>query len=198
MPMYPASPYIARAPYKAGVLYLPSGITLTTGSALAANSIRAFPWWVPHDLTISELYARVTTADAAGNCQFAVARDSVDRTPGVTVASSPNVSLNVTAPANITGALSSNAVLSGGQRVWLCLNSNSATAVYVGTSSANTGLFADTGTDSLAQLFPGVSTNSFLSATQTFGTWGDLSGLTWTRGTGGPNVAIGFKVSAVP
>jgi hypothetical protein len=198
MPMYPTSPYIARSPYKAGVIYLPGGITLATGAALTANSIRAIPWWVPHDLTISELYARVTTADAAGNCQLAVALDSASRTPGVTVASSPNVSLNVAAPANITGDLSADAVLSGGQRVWLCINSDSGTAVYAAASAANTGLFADVGSDTLAQIFPGVSTHNYMSAAQTFGTWGDLSGLTWSRSGGTANAAIAFKVSAVP
>jgi hypothetical protein len=187
----------SRADYEAGVIYLPPGVTLATGAALTSGSIRAIPLWVHRPITISELYARVTTADAAGNCQLAIANDA-GRKPGTTLGSSGNVSLNVTAPANITGTLSAAVTITSPGRYWLMINSNSTTAVYVGCSAANTGLFHDVGADTLAEIFPGVSTHNYMSAAQTFGTWGDLSGLTWSRSGGTANAAIAYKVSAIP
>lgn len=175
----PAVP--APQAYVSGMWYLPFYFG-TTGSnlTLSANTMVFSPFVVFSPITIKALAVRISTADSGGNLQIAVYAQSTTtgRPTGAPLGYTGSISTTSTGPAS--GSASSNFTLMPGI-YYAAFNADNST-VTIGAMNSNTGQGLSN-SSTLSNLISGSNqTNVSLSVSQTFGTWPNVTGDTFTEG----------------
>ena len=178
--------------YIPGNFYIGSGVyTLTSGNAATANLGVFSPLFVKTTVTLNALGFRINTLAAAGNVQAAIYANNpvTGRPTGVAVVSTGNIS--TAAAGNINAVI--NTQLTAGL-YWWASNSDNATVVLESLTNSSAPSIIGSATANNLQAgaaFSGVTTPL------TFGTWGDLTGATWTN-INAPIPVLQFKVGSVP
>jgi hypothetical protein len=152
--------------------------TSVIGTAATVNTIRMVPFLIHKSVTISDLMARVTTAAAGGNIQYAVyASDTAGKPTGTALTSTGNLSM--ASIGAVSATLGANLTLSPGL-YWAAANQDNATGVCL-APGPNTllGLYGSTSPSTIASAGP---PNNLIVAS-TFGTWPDLTATTPTEST---------------
>lgn len=165
----------------AGNWFTPDGATLSgTGAALASTSVVTLvPFKLPCRMTISHVGAKITTIGST-NAQFGIYNASATtRLPTTNIdktASIANTSLGF-----ISGALGSSRQLEAGL-YWFGVEVNDVTCAFAAVNALSTFLSSVVGNTTLSNLSGSTAANMMTSvaATQAFGTWGDLTGATWS------------------
>jgi hypothetical protein len=186
-----------RPPYKSGWWYLTHpGVTLSAGTALTVNRASFIPFFVGAPVTIQALGARVTTISAAGNLQLAVyAADlSTFRPTGTALGSTGNLSTGTAA--NVSGAPGGgNFTLQPGL-YFFGINCDNSTAVMQTVSGASGVWGGICGSGTLNTIWNSAANiSAYVHTSLTFGTWGDLTGATWTESNGFGTAAGAFQVA---
>lgn len=186
----------ASAPYFSGHWYnLSRGSVFAAGAAVTANTIRMYPIIIDKALTVAQLGLRITTG-AAGNVQMAVYAHSnaTNRPTGnalITTASQSTGATGTFSMAPVAG----NTVLNPGV-YWCAINVSVGTIVFSAPSAASSSVSNIVGASNLAALSsgPGGATN-ILSFSQTFGTWPDLTGQSFSEFAGQGYAHIFFQAA---
>jgi hypothetical protein len=124
--------------YVSGRFYFVPEIVPAAGAPVVVNTMYLFPFIPPSDVTISELYARVSTAQAAKLFSLAIygANETTVRPSGNALgALAANGSMASTGI--VGGALASNAALTAGTLYWLAFNSDTTTGAMSSISLAS-------------------------------------------------------------
>lgn len=177
--------------YVAGRWYWAERAVNSTGVVLGTNQIRLNCFLVKRSITVSDLFARVTTVSAGGNFQLAVyAADAATMLPtGNPVAATGNIS--TTTAGAISGDITGADVALAPGLYWVGVNADNNVAVLQGNGAGPID-GALVGSATLANLV-GLTLIRFVA--QTFGTWPDLTSASLTENGSVPGVALGFKVS---
>ncbi|WP_024337970.1 hypothetical protein [Bradyrhizobium japonicum] len=190
-------------PYKTGTYHYPFGYNIapSSGSPAGANTLLLFPVIFPADVTISDLWVRVSTG-AAGNWQAAIynADQSTFHPTTLIAKSSASASTSSSNTVVAAGGLDTNASLSEGVLYYFAFNASTVSPTFHILSAAGSlfGLSSLLGTTTLAnvdqitsQFVPGYSI-----ASVSLGTWDDLTAATLveTVSSGGFPL-VGFKVA---
>lgn len=163
--------------YVAGLWFTLSQTIETTAAALAANTMRLYPFVAPNTVTLDKLGFRQGAIGIAGNIQGAIyASDPATNLPTGTALSSTSSISTAGSSVNVNAALSAPVRLVEGQLYWLGSNADNATAVFVPVGNGN-GLHAwmigsTAQSDNSAG---GTATWLGYSIAQTFGTWPDVT-----------------------
>jgi len=177
-----------------------TGVALANGAALTANTVRMIPFVFKTRVTISALATRITTASSGGNIQLAIYdHNSATGFPtGLARATTASISTTATGPQPSTGAplVAGDTTFEAGI-YWLAVNSDNSTVICQVYSTAQVVAGYMIGSPALSDV-TGAGTTGTLAlsvATQTFGTWNDLTSATFTRiGSNGYTIPI-FKVA---
>lgn len=193
---------LVGADYVAGNYCIPPRTSPASGTAPGANSLRLFPLVnIGKRVTVSELGARVTTAQASENfrCGIWAHNQSTGRPTGAVLAETGNIS--TTSTGNISGALGSNLSVEPGDgiRAWIGLVCSHATPAFASILPAAE-LFASTiGTATIANLLSSSTTLICgLSVPHTFGALPDLTSATFTEVSGTTIPLVFFRLASVP
>lgn len=182
---------LVQSLYVAGRWYWAERNTNSTGLALAANQIRLSCFLVKRSITISDLFARVTTLSAGGNFQIAVyASNAATMMPtGFPVAATGNISTAATGV--ISGDITGADVAIAPGLYWVGINADNSVAVLQGngTGPIDGALIGSVTLGNLANL------TLSRTVSQTFGTWPDLTSAGLSENASIPGTALGFKVS---
>lgn len=179
--------------YVSGSYYQGLNAVVGSGAATGNNSIRLHPIIIKERMTLSELATRVTTAESTKVFQMAIyAADSATKLPtGAALGATSSLS------AGGTGVMS--AALAGGSITlnpglyWVALNTDSTTAVFQAFGGAYTFIATLLG-GTASQISAGNAASlSYLAIAQTFGTWPNLTGQTFTRGSTAAYAGIFFR-----
>jgi hypothetical protein len=187
--------------YQTAFWNFPVGMQLAPGAAQGSTAAKGIPVVIYERCTISQLGVRITTA-AAGNVQLALY--NADQT---TLA--PTTLVGNTASISTSSAAAVNAVLSqGNQQIepgvyWLFgqLDSTASgnSVVAQGPNAASPFLGTLMGTPALADLTASGSAGATgISITNTFGSWGDFTGASYTVLSSAAVFAVAFKVATAP
>jgi hypothetical protein len=181
----------------AGNWYVTEGGGLVLGAAAAANQIRLAPFIVRKAITISQLGGRLTTGSASGNCQLAIYANNAatGRPTGNALAVTGSISTTTAAAisADITGA---DVTLQPGI-YWSAVNvdASGASAVFLGPAASAALGGRLIGNSTLSTAMAGNVAGANLLVAQTFGTWPDLTGGSFTYSASTVN-AINLAVLA--
>jgi len=177
--------------------YLPYALTSFVASiAPGANSIRLFPAFIKHRVTISALGLRVATLSAGGNVQVAIYANNpaTGRPTGTALVST--ASMSTAAVANVNAAAS--VQLEPGL-YWFATNCDNGTATFAGAAASTVYVGAVIGSATQGNDLLGTQTLLGLSVAQTFGTWPDLTSASFTEVLTSGSVPLPqFKVGSVP
>jgi hypothetical protein len=176
------APTVEHPGYFANVWYQTIGYhEVFGGSGPAANTIKLLPFVLTKPIRIQALGTRVTTAAAGGKAQLAIyAHNAATRRPtGNAIVSTGDIS--TTSAAAVSGSVTA-ATLSPGI-YWSALNADGATANYQSIDEIQTGLLI--GSTTLSNISSGAAGDGlFLTVSQAFGTWPDLTSASFTEATG--------------
>jgi hypothetical protein len=161
-----------------------------------SNSIRLVPFMLTKPVIMSDLAAKIGTADAAGLFQLAVyASDPATKLPtGLPLAATADMSAAATGfvSADIVG---SNVAFQPGL-YWQAICTNSATAAFTVFATTMTIANALVGTATLANLGNSTANGALVRAlVQTYGTWPDLTSATLTESFSNGSAALAFKAA---
>lgn len=178
----PASQFSNKVPVAAisnNYAILQQDGALAVSSTGAADTIYCAPFIIFRRTIITQLGFNVTTAVGASNGQVAIYPNANGRPGTAPIIATGNLSMASTAA--VLETLGAAVTLEPGI-YWACIN-RSNTAAYAAIATAQlcpiaTVIGSSTMTDVIAA--GGVSVAVALSASRTFGTWGDISGLTYT------------------
>jgi hypothetical protein len=172
------------------------GATTVAGAALTVNSIRLMPFVLDRAITISDLGVHITTLDAAGSVQVAIYAHShaTGRPTGNALAATG--SLSAASASSVSGDITGANVLLPPGTYWMAVNSNGSTAACKTISAATLHMAALCGTGSLGNVTSGATTNqTSVSIAQTYGTWPDLTGQTFSTATSTGSALVYMKVA---
>jgi len=157
------------------------GLSVSSGTAYAANTIYFAPLVIYQDVTITDLAAEITTAVAASNFQLAIyAMDATTKRPtGAALTSTSNMSGAATT--SVGSTLASPVVLAAGLW-WAAVNSDSAIGLRTVAQSQGwiASLVGSATLGNIAKSAPGVLG---YRVAQTFGTWPTVSPAGLTENT---------------
>lgn len=184
--------------YIAGSWYVADSFTIgSAGGALPGNSARFYLAKVRETVTLNALGVRIITASSGGNVQAAIyANDpTIMRPTGPLLAATASISTTTGGSFNSTISKQ----LGSGQ-YWFGINTDNAVATFV--CGSTTSLLSASLIGSATQannLGAGGGALTYVSTPLTFGTWGDLTGATFTEANAS-NVfgLVQFKVASVP
>jgi hypothetical protein len=194
----------ARPEYIVGNWYPSIRGTLAAGALITANELRLLPFYIARPITISQLHCRVTTQVTSGNAQLAVYANNplINKPTGAALAVTGNISTTGVGgkDTDITGA--DVALLEG----WYW------GAIMVDATAAPTAIFQTIAlAQNTASFYMGAASSISISAGGTtgamvlsyanpgaYGSWPDVTGVTFTEVQTSGSASIGFKVSAVP
>ena len=172
--------------YVAGRWYMPfnRSVQAAVGGAIAANSIRLAPFFIPKAVTISTLGARITTAAASGNIQLAIYNSST--TTGLpTTLAAHTASISTTSTGLVSAAVveGSGSVTLAPGLYWMAINADATAGGTVIMQAYNTnGIFGSDIIGSATQANVSTGTNlasCIQTVAATFDTWtADLTGTT--------------------
>jgi len=180
--------------YVSGRYYHGMIAVVSAGSTPGANSIRLHPIVVKERVTISELGARVTTAEVGKSFQLAIyASDPATKLPtGNALGSTANMSAGATGA--MTAALGANVALEPGL-YWAAILGDVTSAVFQSFGSNSTNISAFLG-GAASQVASGATSSiAYLSTAGTFGTWPDLTSATFSYGNSNAYASIFFKAA---
>lgn len=178
--------------YIVGNFYIADGVyTLTVGNAATANLAVFSPLFIKTRATFNALGFRINTLAAAGNVQAAIYANNpvTGRPTGSAIVSTANIS--TTAAGNVNAVIS--AQFEAGLYWWGSNSDNSTVVLESLVNSSAPSIIGSTTANNLqsGSAFTGVTTPL------TFGTWGDLTGATWTN-INAPVPVLQFKIGSVP
>lgn len=185
--------------YIASNWYAPFGYTGTvTSGALPINTARGYPGLIKERISISNLGGRIIANQVGANIQFAVYANNpaTGRPTGTALAST--ASLSAATAASVSGAAS--AQLNPGLYWWFA-NVDTASVTVTSQTTSTTGLMGQViGSPTQANVFnSGSGTLVGVTIAQTFGTWPDFTGSSFTEFTTNSGMAgVQFLVSSVP
>lgn len=189
--------------YKANNWYWPDRSYIpAAGNALTASVIRLHPVIIKQRCTIGSLGVWVQTGIASGNVQLALyASDPTTLMPtGNALGSTASISV-ASSTVNVSAALGAAAQVEPGL-YWLASNVDATaggTLVCSGISGAGSLMSSVIGSATEANINGAANNNRlFLTVSQTFGTWPDLTSASFTESTAATNALVHFKVTAVP
>jgi hypothetical protein len=168
--------------------------TQAGGAAIGGNAVKLHPIVIKERVIISELAARVITAEATKNFQLGIyAAHPTTRFPtGNPLATTASMSCGV------TGAMSgdiTDITLDPGL-YWVAMNTDSTTAVWSTYGSGGNNIPLILGTTSASQSASGnASSTSVLSFNHTFGTWPDLTAASYSYGNNSAYAMVFFRVA---
>jgi len=212
----PVPPIPGTFSYVAGRWYV---LNIPTPAATApvahlANVIRCTPVSMRNTATINNVSARIYTADASGHLKFGIYANGSDNRPAALVASSAAIS-TATAGSAPTVALSVN--VQGGpagtnisDKIWVCSNTDSATASFASVSSNEGDPATSIGTATSANILQSVGSGAVINhiscsgancngGSSTYGTFpASLAASTWTEQTSVNMPMIAVQFVSVP
>lgn len=184
--------------YIANNWYVPSpNFQLGTGTTPAVNSIRLYPGYVKERITISNLGIRVI-ANAAGNVQVAIYANNpvTGRPTGTALVSTASMSAAVATTVSSAASVQLEPGL-----YWFAGNTDTAALTFTvpgASTSGAMGLLIGSATQ--GNVFGGGSGSlNGLTVAQTFGTWPDLTGGSFTELVAAASlIGVEFQVASVP
>jgi|SRR5687768_5577281 len=150
-----------------------------SGQAPGANSIRLYPFYIHEEVAIDRLGVCVTTLFAGGNIQAAIyASDPDTHMPiGNVLVSSGNMSGSATGSVEATVSVTLQPGL-----YWAATNCDNTTNTMDGNGSTSTWMARSIGSVNQSScISTGGGTLSGFTFAQTFGTWPDLTGQSFTE-----------------
>lgn len=182
--------------YIAGNYYLPPGVTVGAGTAPPVNTIRCVPFQIFQPVTIQAIGTRITTLSASGNVQFAIYANNAatGRPTGTALGATGSLSTTLTGVFSAAPA-GGNFTLQPGT-YWSAVNQDNSTAAYRTNATGQSFTTALIGTATEASI-TNASTSAALtiSTAQTFGTWPDLTGASFTETTALGSAMIHFRAA---
>jgi hypothetical protein len=187
--------------YIPGNWYLPYAASGGTGSALAANTISILPMILKSRVSISQLGARITTGSAGGNVQLALYAHlaSSGRPTGAALGSTGSIS--TTSTGVISAALAGGNITLEPGLYWTGINADNATVALVTHTSSQAQTAMMVGSATLGDILWGsTGLQVGLTLAQSYGSWPDVTGQTWTEtstsGAGSAkNALLAFKAA---
>ncbi|MGN8170498.1 hypothetical protein [Agrobacterium sp. 22117] len=169
---------------------------VSTGAAITGGNVRLHPIIIKERMTLSELGTRVTTAERGKSFQLAIyASDPITKLPtGNALGATGSLSAGTTGV--VTAAISGGNITLNPGMYWVALNTDTTTAVFQ-AYGANSTIVATLLGGTASQVSSGTTSSvPYLSVAQAFGTWPDLTGQTFNRGSGSSvYAAIFFRVA---
>lgn len=188
----------ALIPHKgltAGRWYTTTRETVTNSgvSAVSANVIYLRPLQIPRDCTISDLAVRIAVASAGQNCQAAIYAMGSDGNPtGNPIAYTGDMS--TTNATTVTADIVGDNVAAAAGRYWGGVNS-SGTPAYHSEANVATAEFYR-GSTTVGNVFAAsVGVPLHLEFSQTYNTWPDLTGQSFTEALTQKGAYIGVKAA---
>lgn len=178
--------------YIAGNYYHGVNAVVGVGAAISGGNVRLHPIIIKERVSISELGARVTTAESGKSFQLAIyATDQVTKLPAGTPLG-VTASLSAGSTGVMTAAITGGAVTLEPGVYWVGINTDTTTAVFQAYGTNTTFVSALVG-GTAAQISSGTGSSlPYLTVAQTFGSWPDLSGKTFSRGSASSAYAAVF------
>lgn len=184
--------------YTSGHWFLPVRATLGVGSAIGAGIARFIPFIPERNLTINQLGVRCTTLGSS-NIQLAVynnVQGAAGSRPGTEIGHTGNIVNTATGALSAAFSDAASHTLVAGTLYWLAIIQNDSTGVFVNFTSLSSILAYVAGSATLGTILgSAAATMTHLSTPLTFGTWGDLTGATWTEQVSGQYAMIAVKVA---
>lgn len=189
--------------YVAGRWYAPVKGSYSSGAGIAANTLSLLPFYVSRPITISDLGIRVTQAASGGNSRVAIyANDPATNLPtGAALAATGDISTTSTggqSAAIVGGAVT---LEQGWHWMAVLVDATAASATFQTLSAATIHAGYEMGSETLAKV-TASSTNGALALSvansESYGTWPDLTGDTFSELTTLASAVVPYKVSAVP
>lgn len=167
---------------------------LNAGTAALNGKIVFYPAFIYQKITINALGVRVGTG-SAGNAQAAVYANNpaTMRPTGSALASTASMS---TASAAGVNAVVSVQLTPG--LYWFGTNIDNATATLISFSPGGAQMQSIIGSTTQATELGNQVALASVSTPVTFGTWGDVSGATFTESNGNANPVVQLKVGSIP
>jgi|KBSSwiStaDraftv2_1062776.scaffolds.fasta_scaffold728546_2 hypothetical protein len=194
---YQVTPDVGNFRFVPGRWYPAGTIGVAAGAVLAASTIALVPFVVRDDVRISQLGARITTLAAGGNVQLAIYAAHINTLAPTGQALAKTGNLATDAAGNVAGALvgASPVTLPPGL-YWFAINADASAGGTVimqaaGANSPIHGNMIGSATQANISSATGVMMLSYTFA-QTYGTWPDLTGVTFTEATGQAHAAGQF------
>jgi hypothetical protein len=163
--------------------HMVQGVNLAAGAALATNTLRIIPVSFKSRVSVNSLGVRITTLAAAGNIQLALYANNMTtgRPTGTALATTGSISTTLTGPVSAT--LSAGNTFFEPGIYWLAVNSDNSTVVCQAIATSQVAMGWVIGSATQANITNAATTGALaLSvATQTFGTWNDLTSATFTE-----------------
>jgi hypothetical protein len=192
LPLSDTPNYIVGNWYLAG-----SGGVVNAGQAPTSGSIRLYPAYIYKQLTIDTLGVSVSTVSAGGNVQAAIYANNAatGRPTGSALVSTGSMSTTSAAPVTAAASLQL-----GSGLYWFATNCDNSTAIFIAQSSTSYNASSLLGSATLATILPAsAGTMTGVAVTQTFGTWPDLTGASFTEQTTSLRYPlVAFKVASIP
>jgi hypothetical protein len=186
--------------YIPGNWYYPSGTQVATGAAFATGSVRLIPFIIKYRVSISNLGARINTAAAGGNAQYAIYghNSGTGRPTGSALATTANIGTATSGNASATIAGGSITLEPG--IYWFGVNIDAAAGtggvVFQTQNNATSLMTTLVGSPSENTAASGATSTSLcLTVSQAFGTWPDLTSATFSESTGTGSAVLHFKVA---
>lgn len=183
--------------YVAGKWYAPM-LGVQSGTAMAADTVKVIPFFVPQRITVSDLAIRITTVSAGGHVRVGIyASDATTKKPTGNALSSAVIATD--SALLISATLGANVSLNPGLYYLASQSDNSTVVCNAPSSSSPPSLAAYLGDTSLGNLSTGSSINySSLSASGTYASGlPDLTSATLSVNTT-QAAYVWFKVTSVP
>lgn len=177
--------------------HLQAGMSLAAGAALVTNTVRLIPFALKARVTLTQLGARLTTASASGNIQLAIYANNgaTGRPTGNAVAATGNISTTATGP--VAAAFVGGDTTIDPGIYWLAANADNSTVICqtYPTNQVHTGWMIGSSSQSNITNTATTGTLSLSVASQTFGTWSDLTSATFSEINTLSYAAAHFKVA---
>lgn len=165
---------------------------LSAGAVFSGGTIRLHPIIIKERMTLSELGARVVTSETGKSFQMAIyASDPVTKLPtGNALGSTSSLSAGSTGV--MTAAIQGGGITINPGMYWVALNSDTTSAVFQAYGTNSTFVASLLGGTATQVSSGSTSSVPYLTFAQTFGTWADLTGVTFGRGSSSSAYAAVF------
>jgi hypothetical protein len=160
------------------------GIAVVAGAAPGTGTIKLQPFALLKPITVKALGVRITTIGTSGNCQLALYAHNAatGRPTGSALVSTGSITTGATGA--VSALVSAQATLQPGF-YWMAVNQDNATVAYQTVTSSQIDMGFLIGSATLSNITASsAAATLFLSVSQTFGTWPDLTSATFTENTG--------------
>lgn len=174
--------------------YVGISAALSAGANPGIGSIRWHPIFIKERMTISALGVRISTLFSGGLVQAAIyANNSTTFRPTGNALASTS-SLSTTTATNVNGAVSVQLDIG---TYWMATNCDNATAIFSSVGASSTYMTNSLG-GAETQLGGSGAAQVGFSTAQTFGTWPDATGASFTGVVASSIPVVQFKVGTVP